>query len=190
MRKCCLGVVVVVALVAVMGGANVWAAAPNAWTQRFTISIQDPLYLSLSVSDVSIDDVKPNSVSPATGSMVATVRSGWSRGYTLTASGDTDLECELDSSYTIPALVTPGILTTNTWGVGIGADVLTAPSSWLGVTPGGVKLAETAAPSLGWVDNNTPGPGDDYAVFFGLRVDGSKMACDYSGTVTFTAAKK
>jgi len=190
MRRCFLGTVVAAALVAVMGGASVWAAAPNAWTQRFTIIIQDPVSLSLSVGDVFIDNVAPNSVNPATGSMVATVRSGWSLGYTLAASGDTDLECELDSNYKIPALVTPGTLTTNTWGVGVGADALTAPSSWLGVTSGGVKLAETAAPSSGWVDSSTPGPGDAYAIFFGLKVDASKMACDYSGTVTFTAAKK
>jgi hypothetical protein len=96
-------------------------------------------------------------------------------GYSLTIeTTNTNLVCATDSAAVIPA--GSGTLN-NTWGYGVGASL---PSVWTGITTSPVEIK-----NFGTATNLTLG--DDTRVWFGAQVDISKPACQYRGTVRFTA---
>jgi hypothetical protein len=98
----------------------------------------------------------------------------------LTAD-DTDLTCLNDTSYKILALDGTKAMTDNHWGYAIAGDGLTAPTTWTGVTNSLLPPAKTSPTATDLTD------GDDTVVWFGTRVNMSLPACQYAGSVTFSA---
>ena len=143
--------------------------------------------LDLEVSGVAFS-VSPSSTGES-GHNVATVTTELPTGYTLTMqSNGANLVCSSGSAagQTIPSLAANGVFPAGEshWGWNLGtysAGAWQAPTTW--------QTVPVATPAMIASTNNASATaGDDYGIFFGVRVDAATQPCDsYDQTLVLTA---